>query len=43
MKDMLKMMKKIKKKIDVGDAPLDTMDLYILSIPFLKNRSKGWN
>ena len=29
------------KKLDVGDAPLDTIDLNNLVIPFLKIRSKG--
>jgi len=28
-------------KLNVGDAPLDTMFLYNLTIPFLKNRSSG--
>jgi len=36
-------MKTCKKKIDVGGASLDTVNLYILTIPILKNRSKGWN
>jgi len=30
-------------KLDVGDAPLDTIDLYNLVIPFFRKRSKGWN
>jgi len=28
-------------KLDVGDAPLDTIDLYNLVIPFFKKRSKA--
>jgi len=33
----------VKKKLDVDDAPLDTIDLYNLAVSFLKKRSKGWN
>jgi len=28
-------------KLDVGGGPLDTMFLYNLTVPFLKNRSNG--
>jgi hypothetical protein len=28
-------------RLDVGDAPLDTMFLYNLTFPFFKNRSNG--
>jgi len=31
------------KKMDVGDVPLDTIDLHNLAITFSKRRSKGWN
>lgn len=29
------------KQLVVGDAPLDTIDLYNLVVPFLKKRSNG--